>query len=123
MFDFGLRIRELRRKHHMSQEELGRRVERSKSVISSYENNLKIPPLDILTEMARIFHVSLDYLVGIDKAEMISVQDLTVQQKKLVQMIVSELHENVHAPDGLTQRQQEIFGGLMNEFSKPSKNA
>ena len=43
MFDFGLRIRQLRERNKMSQEELGRRVGRSKSVISSYENNIKIP--------------------------------------------------------------------------------
>jgi len=42
MFDFGLRIRELREQHKMSQEQLGRKVERSKSVISSYENNIKV---------------------------------------------------------------------------------
>ena len=67
MFDFGLRLRELREKHKLSQEQLGRRVDRSKSVISSYENNLKMPPLSILTDFAVIFNVSLDYLVGIDK--------------------------------------------------------
>ena len=64
MFDFGLRLRELREKHKLSQEQLGRRVDRSKSVISSYENNLKMPPLSILTDFAVIFNVSLDYLVG-----------------------------------------------------------
>ena len=57
MFDFGLRLRELREKHKLSQEQLGRRVDRSKSVISSYENNLKMPPLSILTDFAVIFNV------------------------------------------------------------------
>ena len=52
MFDFGCRIKELREQHKMSQEQLGRRIDRSKSVISSYENNIKIPPLDILTKIA-----------------------------------------------------------------------
>ena len=85
MFDFGMRIKELRRKHRMTQDQLGRRLDRSKSVISSYENNIKIPPLDILTKIAVIFNVSLDYLVGIDKKEMISVEGLTVQQKELLQ--------------------------------------
>ena len=65
MFDFGLRLRELREKHKLSQEQLGRRVDRSKSVISSYENNLKMPPLSILTDFAVIFNVSLDYLAGL----------------------------------------------------------
>ena len=67
MFDFGLRIRELRESRHMSQESLGRRIGRSKPVISNYENNIKYPPLEVLISIANVFNVSLDYLVGIDK--------------------------------------------------------
>ena len=43
MFDFGNHLRMLREKHGISQEELGRRVGRAGSVISNYENNIKIP--------------------------------------------------------------------------------
>ncbi len=118
MFDFGLRIRELREKHHLSQEQLGRRVERSKSVISSYENNLKIPPLHILVDFAVIFNVSLDYLVGIDKTEMVSVDGLTEQQKQVLQTLVFEFKDTSVKGAGLTNRQQEILNILMKEFSK-----
>jgi len=118
MFDFGLRIKELREQHKMSQEQLGRRIDRSKSVISSYENNIKIPPLDILTKIAVIFNVSLDYLVGIDKNEMVSIDGLTEQQKQLLQTIVFEFKDKAKAADGLSERQQEILNGLMKEFSK-----
>lgn len=118
MFDFGLRIRELREQHKLSQEQLGKKVERSKSVISSYENNIKIPPLGILTQMAVIFNVSLDYLVGIDKNEMISIDGMSNAQKALLQTIVFEFKEKAKQGDGLTLRQQEILNGLMKEFSK-----
>ena len=118
MFDFGLRLRELREKHKLSQEQLGRRVDRSKSVISSYENNLKMPPLSILTDFAVIFNVSLDYLVGIDKNEMVSIDGLTDQQKQVLQTIVFEFRDNSSTGAGLTDRQQEILNILMKEFSK-----
>ena len=118
MFDFGLRIKELREQHKMSQEQLGRRIDRSKSVISSYENNIKIPPLDILTKIAVIFNVSLDYLVGIDKTEMVSIDGLSAQQKELLQTIVFEFKDKAKAADGLSERQQKILNGLMKEFSK-----
>ena len=118
MFDFGLRLRELREKHKLSQEQLGRRVDRSKSVISSYENNLKMPPLSILTDFAVIFNVSLDYLVGIDKNEMVSIDGLTDQQKQVLQTIVFEFRDNSAKGAGLTDRQQEILNVLMKEFSK-----
>ncbi len=118
MFDFGLRIRELREQHKMSQEQLGKKVGRSKSVISNYENNIKIPPLDILTHFAVIFNVSLDYLVGIDKNEMISVNGLTDSQKNIMQTIAFEFKDQSKQGSGLTERQQEILNELMKEFSK-----
>ncbi len=118
MFDFGLRLRELREAHKLSQEQLGRKVGRSKSVISSYENNIKIPPLEIITQFAVIFNVSLDYLVGIDKNEMISISGLTDIQKDLIQTIVFELKDNKTKTSGLTERQQEILNGLMKQFAK-----
>ncbi len=118
MFDFGLRLKELRVQHKLSQEQLGRRVDRSKSVISSYENNLKMPSVDILKEFALIFNVSLDYLVGIDKNEMISVNGLTQQQKQLLSTLVFEFHDNTQRTAGLSERQQEILNILMKEFSK-----
>ena len=117
MYDFGLRLRELRELHKLSQEQLGKKVDRSKSVISNYENNIKIPSVDILTKMACIFHVSLDYLVGIDKHEMIATDGLSEHQKELVQLIMAEFKENRSKVVGLTDRQQEILNRLMQEFS------
>ncbi len=93
MFDFGLRIRELRESRNMSQETLGRRVGRSKPVISSYENNLKTPPLDVLINMANVFNVSLDYLVGIEKKETVSVDGLTPSQVETVKRVIYELRD------------------------------
>ena len=118
LFDFGLRIRELREKYKMSQEELGRRVDRSKSVISSYENNIKVPPLPILVKLASIFNCSLDYLVGFEKAEMISVEGLSEQQKELVQTITFELKDTEKQKVGLSERQQAILNDLMKEFAR-----
>lgn len=118
MFDFGLRLRELRESLKLSQDQLGRKVNRSKSVISSYENNIKFPPSEILVQLAVIFNVSLDYLVGIDKTEMISVSGLSDSQKDLLKTIVFEFKDNTPRNTGLTQRQQEILNGLMKEFAK-----
>lgn len=117
MFDLGLRIRQLREQHKLSQEELGRRVGRSKSVISSYENNLKLPPLDVLTQLARTFHVSLDYLAGIDKAEMLSLHRLSPSQKQIISLLLQEFLEQRPQPKGLSEQQDQIFRLLIREFA------
>ena len=118
MFDFGIRIRTLRTKYKMSQEELGRRLGRSKSVISSYENNLKLPSIDILTDMALIFNVSLDYLVGIDKAEMVSINGLSDAQRDIIDSIIFLFKNSIPQKNGLNELQLETIGLLINEFCK-----
>lgn len=117
MFDFGSRIQQLRVNHNMSQEDLGRRLNRSKSVICGYENNVRVPPLDVLVNIAVIFNVSLDYLVGIDKNEMVSISGLNDVQKKLVYSLICELQSKSTDCLGLTNSQQEIINQIMVEFS------
>lgn len=118
MFDFGLRLRELREQHKLSQEDLGRKINRSKSVVSSYENNLKVPSVDILTSLAVLYNVSLDYLVGIDKNQMVSIEGLSEQQKNVIHTLLLEFKDKSSISDGLTLRQQDILNILMIEFSK-----
>lgn len=118
MFDFGMRLKELRLSRNLSQEALGKKLNRSKSVISGYECNIKIPPLEVLIDIANIFNVSLDYLVGIDKAEMISVGDLSESEKHILQLLLAEFKIPKRKIQGLTPNQQDFVKELMVEFMK-----
>ena len=118
MFDLGLRIKDLREKVRWSQEELGRKVNKSKSTISLYENDGLVPPGDTLIEMASLFNVSLDYLVGIDKNEMVSIDKLTEQQKTMVHTLIVELQDTTKSKTGLSPRQQDILCSLIKEFAE-----
>ncbi len=55
-------IRELRLQRGMTQVDLAKRLGVSKSVVSSYENGVHLPPYDILTRISSLFGVSCDYL-------------------------------------------------------------
>ena len=119
MFDFGNHLRMLRERYGISQEELGRRVGRAGSAISNYENNIKIPTLDVLTTMARIYNVSLDYLVGFDKKDQVILEGMTDGQRELIHLLVKELKESTKPKNGgLSADQQEILNLIMQEFSK-----
>ena len=118
MFDLGLRIKDLREKVRWSQEDLGRKVNKSKSTISLYENDGLVPPGDTLIEMASLCNVSLDYLVGIDKNEMVSIDKLTEQQKTMVHTLIVELQDTTKSKTGLSPRQQDILCSLIKEFAE-----
>ncbi|MDE6020245.1 MAG: helix-turn-helix domain-containing protein [Ruminococcus sp.] len=118
MYDFGMRLQQLRLSHNMSQEALGKKLNRSKSVICTYENNLRIPPLEVLTDIAVLFNVSLDYLVGIDKLEMVSVDGLDNEQKEIIHRLIHEFKAPKSKFPGLTESQQDLLNKVLIELNK-----
>ena len=93
VFDFGYRLKNLRQQHHLTQTQVANRLNLSKTSISGYENNVKTPSQDVLIKLAGLYRVSTDYLLGLDDEEMISVEGLTRQQRRLVEEWVRMLQE------------------------------
>lgn len=77
MVDFGNRIKTLRQQNNFTQAQLAERLGITKSVISAYETGLRMPSYDILISLARIFKVSTDYLLGVERKEEIDLSGLT----------------------------------------------
>lgn len=95
-------IRELRIQRGMTQVDLAKRLGVSKSVISSYENGVHLPPYDILIRLSALFGVSCDYLLGVSDTPYISVDGLTQKQIEALQGIAEELRQlnrNGNAPE------------------------
>ena len=62
----GRNIRFLRKKFKITQTELAERIDKKKTVISSYENDHSEPPISVLVKLAAIFNVSIDDFVHTD---------------------------------------------------------
>ena len=62
----GSRIKDLRKRHGLTQEELGKKINVTKVSISCYENETRTPSLETLLELSDIFHVDPNYLFGTD---------------------------------------------------------
>ena len=75
--NFGDRLKELRSKNGITQTKLAQLLNITKSVVSYYERQERMPSPDVLMKLASIFHVSVDYLMGIDKKKTIDVSDLS----------------------------------------------
>ena len=100
----------------MSQESLGRRIGRSKPVISNYENNIKYPPLEVLISI--VFYVSLDYLVGIEKKDALYINNLNETQSNIMKLLYEEFTDCSLKGKELSSRQQKILSLLLIEFLK-----
>ncbi len=91
MVNFGIILRELRKQMGMSQNQLAKRLGVSKSVISYYERSERMPSPDVLMKLAAFFHVSTDYLLGLDSRAILDVSDLSMEDVKLLESIVIAL--------------------------------
>ena len=66
------RIKDLRIDHDMSQDELANILKISKRTLLRYENGESEPTISILIQIALLFNVSTDYIIGIKDSEEIN---------------------------------------------------
>ena len=59
----GERIKELRKQHGLSQEEVAKYLEIQRSTISLYESGDTTPPAMTIVKLARLFNVTTDYIL------------------------------------------------------------
>lgn len=64
MAEFKDRLRGLRHERRMTQQELAKAINVTKSTISHWENGDNYPPLSAAIELSKMFGVSLDHLAG-----------------------------------------------------------
>jgi len=62
----GKRLKELRLTNGLTQDDLGKILNVSKSTICFYEKEVRIPSLQNLIDISDYFEVTIDYLLGRD---------------------------------------------------------
>lgn len=94
VFDFGYRLRELRRCKNLTQSQAAKRLQLSKTTISGYENNIKTPSLDTLTKMSVFYGVSSDYILGLENRKMLPIDGLTPSQEEILKKLLYEFRKS-----------------------------
>lgn len=93
MVNFGYKLKELRARAGMTQTDLAKRLGITKSVVSYYELQERNPSPDILIRLAEIFHVTSDYLLGIEHKKIIDVSDLPDEDIKFLLITIETLRK------------------------------
>lgn len=65
MSDFATRLKELRTEKGLSQTQLAKETELSRSVIGYWENGKKHPTSTAIIILAKYFNVTTDYILGL----------------------------------------------------------
>lgn len=87
----GEKLKSLRIEKNLTQKQVADRIGLAISAVSSYESGTRYPSYDVLVKLARIFHVSTDYLLGITNTRNIDVTGLNDNEIELVSQLVDML--------------------------------
>lgn len=87
------RIKILRTARGWTQAELARRLGITRNGVNSWEQGLSMPSPAFLVELAKVFSVSTDYLLGIEHLESINVTGLGRKDIALLSELADRLRQ------------------------------
>lgn len=109
--NMGSKIRDLRKEKRLSQTELGKLIHVSQQTVTAWENNKAEPTSSAVVQLAEVFNVSTDYLLGrpekheddqeeldleqaLDNAHSFSGRPLSEHDRKVAKNVLRGLFEN-----------------------------
>lgn len=108
MPDFGELLKRLRQEANLTQKQLGDKLHLSEPMVSYYEHSWRYPSADILLQVADVFHVSVDFLLGREKREQtIDVNGLPNKDIEFVREVVQFLRGKNDEQDQEKNEKQE----------------
>lgn len=93
MVDFGNVLKKLRLQERLTQQQLADKLGVTKSVVSYYELQARYPSPEVLVKLAAIFHVTTDYLLGLETREIIDLSGLDDEDIATVKQMVTVLRK------------------------------
>ncbi len=86
-------IRMIRLSRKMSQVELAKELNVTKQSVSNWENDNIQPSVEMVMKIAKVFSVSVDYLLGIDQHTYIDVSGLPDDTVSHLRQLVDDLRK------------------------------
>lgn len=77
--------------NNMTQFQLSQKLGLTKSVISAYENGLRMPSYDVLIAISNIFRVTTDFLLGIEHKNNIDLSGLSLEEVDALLNLISAM--------------------------------
>jgi len=94
MVNFGKRLKDLRKNAGLTQKQLADKIWVTKATICYYEQSERNPSPEILVKLAKVFHVTTDYLLGIEhKQRFLDVSGLSEDDIELLQHTIDTLQK------------------------------
>ena len=87
------RIKAIREQRGLTQADLVYRLGITRSRVNAWEQGISVPSTQYVVELAGLFKVSTDYLLGIDTTATVNVSGLFDDDIQLVQQLIEHLRQ------------------------------
>lgn len=91
MVNMGNKLKTLRIQKNLTQKQVANRIGLAISAVSSYEAGTRYPSYEVLIKLARIYHVSTDYLLGMTEKRIVDTTGLNEEEVAAVSQLVELL--------------------------------
>ena len=89
----GEKISELRNRQNLTQQGLARSLGVTRSSVNAWEMGISHPSIEKIIDIAEFFHVTTDYLLGLDDSLSVDISALSDKEKTYVINLISILLE------------------------------
>ena len=87
------RIKELRLSNDMTQSDLAKKLNITRSSVNAWEMGISVPSTTYIIELSQLFKVSTDYLLGLPNNVTIDVSTLSEREIQLIYRLVRYFQE------------------------------
>ena len=87
------KIKALREQMGMTQSVLAKRIGLTRASVNSWEMGVAVPSAAALVELSKIFHVSADYLLGLEQGNAVCVDGLLPKEVAVLVQLVEFLQK------------------------------
>ncbi len=77
-------IRKLREQAGYSQAQLAKKLDVTRSSVNAWEMGISAPTTQYVVAMAKLFHTSTDYLLGVENTLHIQIDGYTQEEKQII---------------------------------------
>ena len=88
------RIKDLREENRMTQSDLARKLSITRASVNAWEMGISVPSTQYIVELAGIFNVSTDYLLGVAPSASINISGLTEADVRIVYALIEHLRKS-----------------------------
>ena len=85
------KIKFLREQKQMTQSDLAKKLNITRSSVNAWEMGISVPSTQYIVELANLFSVSTDYLLGVEKTSTIDIAGLTEKDVEIIYSLVEHL--------------------------------